>query len=408
MSRARDLTRRAGIAFRMLLAKLPDRISVWFRPTHLRFKLSEVPGPVSAPKADVRLYLAPVNFAAQGFSIARAVERHHGIGAVNMQFRTARDYGFPADYSTSDRVFAASGDWARGQRDAIGKGFTHVIVEAERALFGVAFQGFVDREVRWLQAQGVDVAMLSLGTDLRLPSRHAQIDEWSPFRSADIDRDWMASLETRALRNRRLGEDLGVPLFVATPELLLDWPRARWLPIIVDPADWRTDRAALDREVPVVLHAPTNPIVKGTALIEPTLDRLHEAGLIEYERVLRVPAAEMPAKYARADIVLDQFSLGIYATTSIEAMAAGRLVIAHLHDQVRDHIHAETGLEPPVVEATPDTLEAVLRDVLSRPEHYREIARRGPAFVDAVHDGTLSADVLAPFLATGGAFGGRR
>ncbi|MGM7672157.1 hypothetical protein [Microbacterium sp. A93] len=319
-----------------------------------------------------------------------------------MQQRVAGDYGFPADYTLPEKVFASSGDWGRRQRDAVAHGFTHVLVEAERSMFGVAFDGVLRREIAWLRSRGLCVALCSHGTDLRLPSRHAQIDEWSPFRDPTLDQNWVRALEARTLRNRRMGESLGLPLFVTTPELLLDWPSARWLPVIVESERWRTENEPLRRKVPIVLHAPTNPLVKGTTLIEPVLERMAAEGLLDYQRIIKVPASEMPERFAAADIVLDQFAIGSYGTTSIEAMAAGRLVIAHLHDQVREHIRTVTGREVPIVEATPATLEHVLRDIIARPEHYREIARLGPGFADAVHDGRLSAEVLAPFLGGSG------
>ncbi|WP_417562182.1 hypothetical protein [Microbacterium sp.] len=392
-----EIVRKAGIAFRLVLGTLPDAVSVRLRPKSRRFSRADVPPPVQAPDGDVRLYSAPANFAAQGYQWARAAERLPGVVAVNMQYRASGDFGFPADYSVSDVVFANSGDWARRQRDAVADGFTHVMFEAERSIFGLAFQGFAEREARWLLGRGVKVGLASLGTDLRSPVRHAQVDRWSPFRDI-LDQDWVRTLEARAQRNRKLFERLGVPSFVATPELLLDWPDASWLPIVVDPTDWQSSREALTGERPIVLHAPTNPAVKGTALIEPTVQRLSDEKLIDYERIIKVPAAEMPGRYAAADVVLDQFALGIYATTSIEAMAAGRLVVAHLHDQVREHIREVTGLDAPVVEATPDTIGDVLRDVAERPDHYRKLANAGPGYVGAVHSGALSARVLAPFL----------
>lgn len=390
------LSTKARIAYRRAVGMLPDRLAVPLRPADRKFELADVPPPVAAPMGDTRLYTAPANFAAQGYQWARAAERLPGVGAVNMQYRASGDFGFPADYSVSERVFLNSGTWARRQRDAVADGFTHVIFEAERPIFGLAFERFPEREARWLQGRGLQVGLASLGTDLRLPSRHAQLDRWSPFR--DGDRAWIADLETKALRNRGLFERLGVPSFVATPELLGDWPDAVWLPIVIDPSDWHSDREALTGGAPIVLHAPTNPAVKGTALIEPVVERLSADGIIDYQRIVKVPASEMPGRYAQADVVLDQFALGIYATTSIEAMAAGRLVVAHLHDQVRDHIREITGLDAPIVEATPDTIGEVLRDVAARPEHYREIAQRGPDYVEAVHNGALASRVLAPFL----------
>lgn len=387
---------KVGVAARMGLGLLPDRLSHAFRPRDNRFELDDVPPPVLPPLGDTRLYIAPANFAAQGYRWARAVEGLPGVGAVNMQYREPGDFGFPADYALSKVVFENSGSWARRQRDAVSAGFTHVVFESERPIFGLAFQGSVEREARWLQHRGLRVGLASHGSDLRLPSRHAEIDRWSPFR--DLDSEWIRRLEVKALSNRALCERLDVPTFVATPELLLDWPSATWLPNVIDPSEWRSDRPALAEGAPVVLHAPTNPLVKGTALVEPVLDALDADGIIDYQRIIKVPAAEMPGRYAAADVVLDQFALGIYSTTSVEAMAAGRVVIAHLHDQVRDHIRATTGLEPPIVEATPDTLGEILRDVALRPDHYREIALRGPEYVRRVHNGELSARALAPFL----------
>lgn len=388
--------RRLAPAYRQVTSRLPDRVSMRVRPPAWRIQVDDVPPPVVAPAGDVRLYVAPANYAAQGYQWARAAERLPGVGAVNMQRRGPSDLGFPADYSVTEDIFAASGSWGRRQRDAVAEHFTHVLFEAERHLFGPVFKGFVEREASWLQARGLVIGLASLGSDLRLPSRHAGVDRWSPFR--DADPDWVRHLESSAQRNREVFETLGVPSFVPTPELLLDWPPATWLPIVVDPADWRTEREALSGGTPTVLHAPTNPVVKGTALIEPIVRDLAADGLLDYQRITHVPASEMRARYESADIVLDQFALGIYATTSIEAMAARRLVVAHLHEQVRDHIHDVTGLEAPIIEATPDTLRDVLHDIVDRPDHYRSIANAGPAFVEAVHDGRLSAKVLAPFL----------
>ncbi|MEV7631311.1 hypothetical protein AB0N64_02760 [Microbacterium sp. NPDC089318] len=387
---------KAAIAARLALGLLPDRLSLPLRPAERRFDLAEVPAPIEAPEGDVRLLVAPANFAGQGHLWARAAERLEGVGAMNMQVASEDGFGFAADYEVPRAVFDSSGSWARRQRRAVGSDFTHVLVEAERSMFGLALQGFVEREIAWLRDRGVRTGMVSHGTDLRSPHRHAEIDRWSPFR--DADPEWVNGLERRAARNRAIFERSGLPAFVATPELLEDWPAAQWLPNVVDPDRWENQEAVLTTDRPVVLHAPTNPAVKGTALIEPALEKLTSEGIIDYQRILRIPSAEMPGRFAAADIVLDQFALGIYSTTSIEAMAAGRLVFAHLHSQVRDHIVAVTGLEPPIVEATPDSLEDLLRDVRERPEYYRSIARRGPAYVRSVHDGALSARVLAPFL----------
>lgn len=390
------LLSRLRMARRLVRARLPEAVTSRTGPPSARYALSDVPDPVVAPETAVRVLIGPRNFAAQGFAWARSLERLPGVGAVSMQAGDNGGLAFPIDYQVSDAVYTNSRRWGTRQRDAVGAGFSHVFFEAASSLFGAASDKVVSREADWLRGHDVGIGMLCHGTDIRLPSRHAQLDEWSPFR--DAPPEWVEKLERRARFNQSVLDTVAAPVLVSTPEMLLDRPGSVWLPIVVDPAKWTTAAGVLERDRPVVLHAPTNPRVKGTHLIEPVVEALDESEVISYSRVIRVPSARMPALYAESDIVLEQFALGMYSVTSVEAMAAGRLVIAHVHEQVRDHVREVTGLELPVVEATPATLEEVLRDVAERRDHYRTVAARGPAFVAAVHDGALSARVLAPFI----------
>jgi len=138
--------------------------------------------------------------------------------------------------------------------------------------------------------------------------------------------------------------------------------------------------------------------MKGTELVEPTLQRLHHEGLIEYRRLTTVPHDQMVAAYRDADIVLDQFSLGVYGVAACEAMAAGRVVVSHVNRFSRDAVLTSTDRNLPIVQARAHELEAVLRGLLEDREAARAAAARGPDFVGAVHDGRRSAQVLRPFL----------
>ena len=380
------------------LDAMPERFQMRVNPRKYGFTAKDVPAPVKPPTTDVRLYIAPVNSASQGYRWARAAELLPGVGAVSMQHRTAKDRGFPADYALPTRVFVMSHRWQKAQFKAVARGFTHVIIESQRPIFANLFDRDLEAEVAALRRAGVKVAMLCHGSDVRLPSRHGKLDRWSPF--ADGTWEQAPAMEERALEARRLMTAIDAPVFVSTPDLLLDWPAAHWLPTVVSPEDWRCSSPVLERPVPVVLHAPSNPVIKGSALIEPIMHKLAAEGLVEYRRVEGVPASEMPALNASADIVLEQFRIGTYSVTSQEAMAGGRLVVGHVHDQVRDHVRATQGLELPVVEATPDSLEQVLRDVLSDRARYQAVAASGVAYVETLHNGTASAAALADFLAS--------
>ena len=92
--------------------------------------------------------------------------------------------------------------------------------------------------------------------------------------------------------------------------------------------------------------------------------------------------------------MLDQFAIGTYGVLAAEAMAAGRVVVSHVPDQVR-RMHGD---EPPIVEATPDDLETVVRRLLTDRDAARDVARKGVPYVRELHDGRFSAAVLRDVL----------
>ncbi|MEB4615421.1 glycosyltransferase [Leucobacter sp. M11] len=341
-----------------------------------------------------------MNYAGQGYAWARAVEQNlDEVGAVSMAYTGIGEFGFPVDQSVPATGYVLSKTWQREQAEAVASGFTHVMAEAERHLFGRVYDQSVEDQLRALEAAGVRVCMLAHGSDIRLPSRHAAAEPLSPFR----DGEWQMTeqLEREARKNRALLEELGYPVFVSTLGLLPDVPDgAEWLPVVVDPSRWAPGAEILQRNVPVILHAPSRGLVKGSALIDPVLQRMHDDGEIVYRRVSGIPAHEMPAAIREADLVLDQFRIGDYGVAACEAMLAERLVVSHVTEDVRNQVLTRTGRALPILQATPATLQAVIRQALSEPEQSRALAREGRNFALDFHDGRRSAAVLAKFLIT--------
>lgn len=351
----------------------------------------EIPDAPRPPgDARERVLIGPVNYSGQGTAWARALEKHRaGCWVHAFAIEVPGGYSFDTDTEVPLHVHASSREWQDAQLAALSR-CTHVLVEAERPLLGRRFRDF-EAEAIELRGRGLDVAFLAHGTDVRIPSQHLGLTRWSHFADSDF---YAGREETLARRNIAALRRLGGPLFVSTPDLLAFLPEAQWCPVIVDPRRWFVRAADATRTRPVVMHAPTNARVKGTDLIEPVLHRLEAEGVIEYRPLRGVPSAKMPAAYAEADIVLDQFRIGSYGVAACETMAAGRVVIGHLTDEVRDTVKRETGIECPVVEADPDTLETVLRRLAADPAERAALAAAGREFVARVHDGTMSAEVL--------------
>lgn len=386
-----------GLTAARVARALPQRLLARLVPAGQRFDPSAPPPAVQLPDTAARLLVGPVNSAGQGHAWARAAERLPGVGARAMAVRGPRDFGFAADQSVPLGDYRWSRAWQRAQRRAVLADATHVLLESARPLFGDVERGAVEAEVSALRERGIHVALAFHGSDLRDPAAHRARERHSPY----AEGLWALTpaLTARARHARSLIAEIGCPVFVSTPDLLLDVPEAVWLPVVVEPERWRTDVAPLAHGGrPVVAHAPSTAIVKGTDLIDGTLRALEAEGLIEYRRLEGLPSAQMPAAYGAADIVLDQFRIGSYGAAACEAMAAGRIVVSHVAAAVRERVQVDTGLAMPIVQAEADELEAVLRALLADPSPALATAAAGPAFVAAVHDGALSARQLAPWL----------
>ena len=362
----------------------------------------EIPG---APHVDralpVRLFIAPANYAGQGYRWARAAEANPRVAAANMVYAEINSFAYPVDFPVRGRTVTHSHRWQKAQLRALTEEFTHVLVEAQMPPLGGMYSQNVRRQIRMLQAGGTSVAMVCHGSDIRLPTRHRALEARSPF----VNDDWVpvAKLEKVVADNKRLLDDLGLPTFVSTPGLLLDVPYAHFLPVVIDSGLWKTSMPILERARPRVLHVPSNPLVKGTAEIEPAVSGMHAREEIEYVQATGLPHAEMPALYSSVDIVLDQFRLGDYGAGACEAMAAGRLVISHVSQQVRDVISSQTGVQLPILEANIDTLGQILRDVMENREGFRALAAKGPDVVRRVHNGDMArANLERYFLDTSG------
>ncbi len=375
---------------------LPESMLLAGAPQVLGYRRDDIPAPVELDAARVRLLIAPTNEAEQGHSWARAAERLPGVSAANLEVRRSDLFSDRADWVVPQVVFGRSRSWAAAHRTALAGSLTHLLVESERGVLGSSFLQNPRKEAEWLDRHGIARAYVSHGSDLRLPSRNVEFERHSPFRDHEFEST--AAFEARAKGNADFLADQGRPVFVSTPDLLRDYPTASWLPVVIDPVRWRMSTPVLERSRPVVAHAPTSRVLKGTDQIEPTLARLHAAGVIEYRPIVGIRHEAMAAALADVDILLDSFRLGPYGVTSVEARAGRRLVVSHVADDVRDVVRRVGGADVPIVEADPESLEEVLRSVAADPDRFRAIAEGGPEFVRSVHDGWLSAQVLAPFL----------
>lgn len=353
--------------------------------------------PPSPPVPDLsrpfRLLVGPVNYAGQGYRWSRAVETSGVVSARNYVHEANNPFQYGADHLVSWRTAEHSRQWQKEMLREIRESYTHVLIEACFPILGGMVHGDVRRQVALIQDAGVRVGMVGHGNEVRLPSRHRAESPWSQFHNSD---EWVAAelVEDVVASNLALIDDLQIPTFVSTAGLLADLPEAAFLGVVIDPERWSNANPLLTEKRIRVVHAPTNPFIKGTPLIAPIVQSLVDDGIIEYTEIKNLANEEMQEVFAHADVILDQFRIGDYGVGACEAMASGRVVLTYVDDQVRAEVERHAKMPLPIPAVTVATLDATIREIAAERERYRALADSGPEFVRRLHNGDFSRDVL--------------
>jgi glycosyltransferase involved in cell wall biosynthesis len=341
------------------------------------------------------LLIGRVNSAGQAASWTGALKAAYP-GVVADAFAVEKPGGFAhrADVLAAADVFGSE-NWQREFLERAKIRYSHVLVESLHALLP-RLGTDVEAGLSLFERNQLRVGIVFHGSDIRDPELHRQLNPNSPFPLMDAagHGEYLTALRDGARLRRDVAEWFGAPIFVSTPDLLDYVDPAWWLPVAIDAERWATTAPVLERDRPVVLHAPSNELLKGSQEIDEVLTRLADRHVIDYTRIGRASHGEMPALLASADIVVDQLHLGLYGVLACEAMAAGRLVISEVGERIRRRV--PVGI--PIVEVDHRTLEQRILEVASDPGRFVATADSGPDYIRRFHDGAHSARVLARWM----------
>ena len=271
---------------------------------------------------------------------------------------------------------------------------SHLLDESLMPLYDTFSRYFSAHEVQSLRRRGITAGVVFHGDDIRNHELHAQRVPGSYV--LELDSDYRNRLNANSKMRRGLARELGIPIYVSTPDLALEFPESVWLPLAVQPTIWQSGPGPLERSKPRVLFRPTSS-AKGSSVIVPVLEGLERRGLIEYIHPTIISHEQMPDLYRSVDIVVDQIRTGSYGVAAIEAMSAGRLCVGFLSEEVRNFMSKQ----PPVVDAPVENFQRIMEQIVADKEHYSELASQGPGFVREQHDGRASARALRGFLSQG-------
>lgn len=172
-------------------------------------------------------------------------------------------------------------------------------------------------------------------------------------------------------------------VLVTDPELLTYCPGATIVPRAIDLSKWPLIGTSHTSRPPLIVHAPSRRVVKGTHLLISTLERLKKDGIkFRFKLVEDLSNDQAMEIYRKADIVVDQLRIGWYGVLGVECMAMGKPVLSYIRKDLRTRLPDDA----PIVATSPVTIYKDLKKIIESSEKRQELSMRARSFVEAIHD----------------------
>lgn len=145
-----------------------------------------------------------------------------------------------------------------------------------------------------------------------------------------------------------------------------------------------------DRKVPLIVHMPSNPEIKGTAYVLAAIEKLKQEYVFEFKLIQNCSHKEAVKQLSECDIFLDQFVLGAYGVVSVEAMSYGKPVVCYLNDGIKQYYPADC----PIVNADPENLHEALIPLLQNAKLRQDIGKLSRQYAEKYHDSDKTVNDL--------------
>ena len=225
------------------------------------------------------------------------------------------------------------------------------------------------------RALGKKLVFHSHGCDVRNRAHMLATHRWSTC--TECAPFCIPKRQERILREARANAHAEL---VSTPDLLESVPNAEQVHV----AAWLPDYEPKPfRDTPrLVLHAPTNRLIKGTKYVEAAFEQLRpQFPGVEFRTVEQMPWQQLRDLMSECDVFVDQVFMGWYGMVSVEAMALERPTLTYMRPEFEPRAHGA-----PVVRITVETLADELAAVLRDTPRRRALGQEGRAYVEREHE----------------------
>ncbi|MBY0384905.1 glycosyltransferase [bacterium] len=126
-------------------------------------------------------------------------------------------------------------------------------------------------------------------------------------------------------------------------------------------------------------HTRTNETrnIKGTKAIVTAIENLRKKNYnVSLRFVTNAPSLEVRYIQAQCDIIVDQLNYGRYGATAREGMMLGKPVVCFTNkNELASEFQSECILETPLINATEESIEKVLEDLIQNPKKRKDIGQ---------------------------------
>jgi hypothetical protein len=237
-----------------------------------------------------------------------------------------------------------------------------------------------------------------VGGDIRKPTVEA-IDNPYYVRALPAYEYRLWETDANSDRMQRRFASAGAEVLVSCPSLLpyLDgdlFPRPHVVRQRIVTSDFHPVFPDPGKQRPLVVHATTAPVAKGTAAVLAAVESLRELHDFEFVLLRGVPREDALRVIQAADIYLDQFVLGAHGAAALEAMALGTPVVGWIKPAVAREYPADL----PLVNSTQEQLASNVSELLADGERRARLGRDSRAYVEEHHDAArLGRELVAVY-----------
>ncbi|MCA0431401.1 MAG: glycosyltransferase [Bacteroidetes bacterium] len=239
-----------------------------------------------------------------------------------------------------------------------------------------------ERQLTYLKRKGVKIISLFLGSDIR---------DYVAFKEKFKISHWDFSTEINMpgteLKIKKLAyhEKISDAIFSVPDQSI--YAKRSYFHLQI-PMETKKFKCKIpNNSIPIIIHAPSKPEIKGTDLILKTLDELKNEGIkFELKLLINLPHNKLINELENADVLIDEIVAHGPGFLSFEAMLCGCAVATKYYEE------SPQCFKPPVFAIDEYNLKDRLRSLLTNNSLIVDLAKKGNDYAINNNEATLVAE----------------